>query len=55
MGSVCPTAETIGLIWTEKGEKVGVVTVHIFRPFSAKYFFDVLPSTVRKNCCTRKN
>lgn len=29
--------ETIDYL-VEKGEKVGVVTVHLYRPFSAKYF-----------------
>ena len=29
-----------------RGEKVGVVEVHLYRPFSPKYFFRVLPSTV---------
>ena len=31
-----------------KGEKVGFVDVHLYRPFSAKYFFDVLPETVKR-------
>ena len=26
----------------KKGEKVGVLKVHLYRPFSAKHFFDVL-------------
>ena len=30
------------------GEKVGVVKVHLYRPFSAKYFLNVLPKTVKK-------
>ncbi|MCF8370146.1 MAG: pyruvate:ferredoxin (flavodoxin) oxidoreductase [Bacteroidales bacterium] len=31
-----------------KGEKVGLVTCHLYRPFSAKYFFKVCPDTVKK-------
>ena len=30
------------------GEKVGLLNVHLYRPFSAKYFMDVLPKTVKK-------
>lgn len=48
MGSVCDTIdETIDYL-TAKGEKVGVVKVHLYRPFSAKYFFNVFPKTVKK-------
>jgi pyruvate-ferredoxin/flavodoxin oxidoreductase len=31
-----------------KGEKVGLISVHLYRPFSAKYFFNVFPSTVKR-------
>ena len=31
-----------------KGEKVGVVKVRLFRPFSAKHFIDAIPATVKK-------
>ncbi|MFO7756415.1 MAG: pyruvate:ferredoxin (flavodoxin) oxidoreductase [Bacteroidales bacterium] len=48
MGSVTSTIkETIDHL-SEKGEKVGLITVHLYRPFSSKYFFDVLPDTVKK-------
>ena len=48
MGSVCDTiAETIDYL-NAKGEKVGLVKVHLYRPFSAKYLLDVIPSTVTK-------
>ena len=30
-----------------RGEKVGVVNVHLFRPFSAAAFVNALPSTVK--------
>ena len=33
-----------------KGEKTGVVTVHLFRPFSVKYLTAVLPQTVKRIC-----
>jgi len=32
----------------EQGEKVGVLKVRLFRPFSAKHLIDALPNTVRK-------
>ncbi|MEY8021374.1 pyruvate:ferredoxin (flavodoxin) oxidoreductase [Muriicola sp. SD30] len=33
---------------TETGEKVGVVQIRLYRPFSAKHFLEVLPETVKK-------
>lgn len=48
MGSITETIkETIDYL-SEKGEKIGLVTCHLYRPFSSKYFFDVLPKSVRK-------
>lgn len=32
----------------EKGEKVGYMDVHLYRPFSAKYFLEQLPESVKK-------
>lgn len=34
-----------------KGEKVGLITVHLFKPFSTKYLLEVLPSTAQKIAC----
>ena len=48
MGSVTDTIEETIDYLVDKGEKIGVVKVHLYRPFSAKYFFDVLPKTVDK-------
>lgn len=48
MGSVCDTiGETVDYL-TKKGEKVGVLKVHLYRPFSPDYFFKVLPKSVKK-------
>lgn len=48
MGSVCDTIyETVDYL-IAKGEKVGCINVHLYRPFSEKYFFDALPDTVEK-------
>ncbi len=33
-----------------KGEKVGLVSVHLYRPFSAKHFLSVLPKTAKRIC-----
>jgi len=48
MGSVCETIEETLDYLMAKGEKVGVIKVHLYRPFSGKYFFNVLPKTVKK-------
>lgn len=48
MGSVCDTIEETIDFLLARGEKVGVIKVHLYRPFSPKYFFDVLPKTVKK-------
>jgi len=48
MGSVCDTIEETIDYLMAKDEKVGVIKVHLYRPFSAEYFFDVLPKTVKK-------
>ncbi len=48
MGSITETlAEAVDYL-VSKGEKVGVISVHLYRPFSAKYFFNVLPKTVKR-------
>ncbi|WP_326908873.1 pyruvate:ferredoxin (flavodoxin) oxidoreductase [Sedimentibacter sp. MB31-C6] len=48
MGSVTDTIrETIDYLRT-KGEKVGVVKVHLYRPFSEKYLLEAIPSSVKK-------
>jgi len=47
MGSVTETIkETVDYLMA-KGEKVGVVTVHLYRPFSVKYLMAVLPESVK--------
>ena len=48
MGSACEAIEETVDYLNALGEKVGVIKVHLYRPFSAKYFFDVLPKTVEK-------
>jgi len=48
MGSVCETIEETIDYLNAKGEKVGVLKVHLFRPFSLDHFFKYIPSTVKK-------
>lgn len=47
MGSVCDTAEETVDYLMSKGEKVGLVKVRLFRPFSAKHLVEALPDTVK--------
>ncbi len=47
MGSVCDTAEETIDYLTAKGEKVGLVKVRLYRPFSVKHLLSVLPKTVK--------
>ncbi len=48
MGSVTDVIkETVDYL-NAKGEKVGLISVHLYRPFSSKYFFNVLPKSVKK-------
>lgn len=49
MGSVCETIrETVEYLVEKKNESVGLLEVHLYRPFSTKYFLNVLPKTVKK-------
>ena len=46
MGSVCETLTEVIDYLLAKGEKVGMIQVHLFRPFSVKHFTAVLPKSV---------
>ena len=48
MGSVTETAKEVIDALNKRGEKVGMVKVHLFRPFAADRMLDVLPKTVKK-------
>lgn len=48
MGSVCETIEETIDYLNANGEKYGLIKVHLYRPFSSKYFFNVLPKTVKR-------
>ena len=48
MGSVCDTInETVDYLM-QKGEKVGGLKVHLYRPFSEKHFFEAMPKSVKR-------
>ena len=48
MGSVTQAAQEAIDYLASKGEKVGLVNVHLYRPFSAKHFLGALPKTVKR-------
>lgn len=48
MGSATETIREVIDYKVAQGEKVGLIVVHLYRPFSAKYFFNVLPKTVKR-------
>ena len=48
MGSVCDAAEEVIDYLNNQGRKVGVIEVHLYRPFSAKHLISVLPLTVKQ-------
>ena len=48
MGSVCSTIEETVDYLLKKGEKVGVIEVHLYRPFSVKHLLAVMPDSVKK-------
>ena len=47
MGSGAETAEETALYLNKKGEKVGVLTIHLYRPFSVEHFLKALPATTK--------
>lgn len=48
MGSVTEAAREAIDYLNGKGEKVGLVSVHLYRPFSAKHFLAAVPATVKR-------
>lgn len=48
MGSVCECIKEVVDDLNKKGKKVGLVTVHLYRPFSNSYLSSVIPSSVKK-------
>ena len=48
MGSVTNTIKEVVDHLMAKGEKVGMISVHLYRPFSEKYFMKALPKSVKR-------
>ena len=48
IGSLCEAAKEVVDYLNANGEKVGLINVHLYRPFSLKYFFKALPKTATK-------
>ena len=48
MGSVTDTIKLVIDEMNNSGESVGLINVHLYRPFSKEYFFNVLPKSVTK-------
>lgn len=48
MGSVTETIREVVDYLNAKGEKVGVVAVHLFRPFKAEAFLSAVPKTAKR-------
>ena len=48
IGSVTDICKDVTDALNAHGEKVGVLNVHLYRPFSVKHFLDQIPSTVKK-------
>ncbi len=47
MGSVSDTVREVVTYLNEKGEKVGFIQVHLYRPFSMKHLLAAIPSSCR--------
>lgn len=47
MGSVCDTIKLVIDEENKKGSKLGLIEVHLFRPFSSDYLINAIPSTVK--------
>ncbi len=48
MGSAAETAKEAVDFLTAQGQKVGLLNVHLYRPFSAEHFLAALPATVKR-------
>jgi pyruvate-ferredoxin/flavodoxin oxidoreductase len=48
MASITETTKEVIDYLMAKGEKVGLITCHLYRPFSAKYFWKVFPKSVKR-------
>ena len=47
MGSVCDTIDEVIDYLTNSGEKVGMIKVHLYRPFSIKHLLSEIPESTK--------
>ena len=50
MGSITDVIKTVIDKENKAGKKLGLITVHLYRPFSVKYLMTVMPKTVERIC-----
>ena len=50
MGSSCNVIEEVVDFLTKRGQKVGLIKVRLYRPFSATHFLNVIPKTTKMLC-----
>ena len=50
MGSACEAIREVIDYEAEKGNKLGMINVHLYRPFSLKYLKEALPASVKRIC-----
>ncbi len=50
MGSITETIKEVIDYLSAKGEKIGLISVHLYRPFSAKHFMKACPASVKRIC-----
>ncbi|MGM9746921.1 MAG: pyruvate:ferredoxin (flavodoxin) oxidoreductase [Paludibacteraceae bacterium] len=48
MGSACEALREV--VDYRKGEKIGMINVHLYRPFSLKYLKEAIPATAKRIC-----
>ncbi len=48
MGSACETAREVVDYLNARGEKVGLLQIHLYRPFDMTFFLNMMPQTVKK-------
>ncbi|MBQ1732679.1 MAG: pyruvate:ferredoxin (flavodoxin) oxidoreductase, partial [Bacteroidales bacterium] len=50
MGSITDVIKTVIDKENVNGKKLGLISVHLYRPFSVKYLMDVMPKSVKRIC-----
>lgn len=50
MGSITDTIKEVVDYLNAQGQKTGLISVHLYRPFSTKYLFRVMPESVKRIC-----